>query len=302
MVLKRAFGKTPTASKLSRLVVTAAGCNAIRKVLKKARADRIGIAVADISVCGAVQPYNAILGGKLVAMLAASPEVVLAYRARYASAESEIASAMAGRAIVRKPTLVLMGTTSLYGTGSSQYNRIKIPCDRLGGFPGELITYDELGRSESFGTSQYSEETVEALEILVSQAGSGRVNSIFGEGVSPKLRKVRQGLDLLGLPAELLLRHYRQRVVYAVALIRNVREHLLGLNPSPDYLVPMTDGPGSTSRISAWWRERWLGHRIASDDVLARCAQHTLIRPIRHGARVELPQSADQELDLEHSY
>ncbi|MGZ5889512.1 MAG: Druantia anti-phage system protein DruA [Hyphomicrobium sp.] len=42
-----------------------------------------GIAVADITVCGAVQPYNAILGGKLVAMLAASPEIVLEYRRRY---------------------------------------------------------------------------------------------------------------------------------------------------------------------------------------------------------------------------
>jgi hypothetical protein len=35
--------------------------------------------MADITVCGAVQPYNAVLGGKLVAMLSASPEVVQAY-------------------------------------------------------------------------------------------------------------------------------------------------------------------------------------------------------------------------------
>src|SRR5204862_3597783 len=113
------------------------GSDAIRVILKKAKADRVGIAVADITVCGAVQPYNAILGGKLVAMLATSPEVILEYRRRYSNAESEIASSMAGRPIVRAPTLVLLGTTSLYGGGSSQYNRIKIPCDRVGGSVSE---------------------------------------------------------------------------------------------------------------------------------------------------------------------
>ncbi len=47
--------------------------------------------MTDITVCGAVPPYNAILGGKLVAMLAAGPEMVEAYRERYQEAESEIA-------------------------------------------------------------------------------------------------------------------------------------------------------------------------------------------------------------------
>src|SRR5262249_26163924 len=158
---------------------TSSGSDAIRRILKKAKADRVGIAVADISVCGAVQPYNAILGGKLVAMLATSPEVVQEYRRRYTGAESEIASSMAGRPIVRSPTLFLLGTTSLYGVGSSQYNRIKIPCDRLGGSPNDSIHYEELGQSEAFGTSQYSEETVDALVDLVQQSENGqRVNSI----------------------------------------------------------------------------------------------------------------------------
>ena len=51
--------------------------------------------MADISVCGAVAPYNPVLGGKLVSMLLTSPEVVRAYHDRYSEAESEIASAVA---------------------------------------------------------------------------------------------------------------------------------------------------------------------------------------------------------------
>jgi hypothetical protein len=293
-IVKEAFGRNPTAAKLAAVASTGQGSDAIRKILKKAKADRVGIAVADITVCGAIQPYNSILGGKLVAMLAASPEVVLEYRRRYSDAESEIASAIAGRAIIRTPTLVLLSTTSLYGVGSSQYNRIKIPCDRLGGSPEEAIRYEELGHSEAFGTSQYSEETVDALTDVVQQSANGqRVNSIFGEGVSPKLRKIRQGLDLLGLPSDLLLHHHRRRVVYAVSLVRNLREHLLGIERQPSYLVPVEDGPAATACIAAWWRERWLRNRIGSDDVLAEVARHTLVRPIRHGGRVEVPSLAE---------
>lgn len=294
-VLKEAFGRHPTAEKLAALVSTRRGSDAIRRILKKVKADRIGIAVADIAVCGAVQPYNAILGGKLVAMLAASPEVVIEYRRRYAGAESEIASSMAGRAIVRAPNLVLLGTTSLYGVGSSQYNRIKIPCDRLGGSPADAIRYEELGRSRAFGTSQYSDETVAALTDLVQQSEDGqRVNSIFGEGVSPKLRKLRHALDLLGLPSGLLLRHHRPRVIYAVSLVKNLGDHLLGLDPKPDYLVAFSDGPSATAQVAAWWRERWLRNRIMSDEVLAEVSRHTLVHPICHGARVTAPHSAEQ--------
>lgn len=292
---KTSLGQHPTADKLAMLATTSQGANIIRKILKKAKADRVGIAVADITVCGAVQPYNAVLGGKLVAMLSTSPEIVLEYRRRYSKAASEIASSMAGRSIIRPPMLVLLGTTSLYGVGSSQYNRIVIPCERLGGSSSESIRYEELGRSESFGTSQYSEETIDALADVIHQSADGqRVNSIFGEGVSPKLRKVRHALDLLGLPSEILLRHHRRRVVYGSRLIRNLQEYLLGLDPTPEYLVPLESGPKATAQIVTWWRERWLFNRIKSDEVLADVAKHTLVRPVHHGARVPNPYSIEE--------
>lgn len=294
-VLDEAFGGKPTAEKLATLAKTGYGSDAIRRVLKKAKADRVGIAVADISVCGAVQPYNAILGGKLAAMMAASPEVVYQYRRRYVEAQSEIASSMAGRPIVRTPKLVLLGTTSLYGAGSSQYNRIKIPAARLGGNAEDVIQYAELGRSKAFGTSQYSEETVDALVCLVQQSDAQRVNSIFGEGVSPKLRKVRQALDLLNLPSGMLLRHHRPRVVYAVSLIRNLGDYLIGVAKRPEYIVPVNEGVAATVAIGAWWRERWLRNRIMSDDVLDEIERHTTVRPVTHGARVPLQCAAPQQ-------
>ena len=300
LAIDKYVGSNPTSAQVAALLADREGKKAVLKILRKAKADRVGIAMADIVVCGAIPPYNAILGGKLVAMLSASPEIVDAYCQRYRAAESEIASSMAARPIVRPAQLVFLGTTSLYGVGSSQYNRVRVPVERIGGRTGDEIRYRELGRSKSYGTSQYSEATVEALVRLVHQSNGGqRVNSIFGEGVSPKLRKVRDGLNALRFPADQLLRHGRRRIVYGVTLVRNTREFLLGLEDTPDYLFSHF-GAKATASISEWWRERWLFRRIEQDPVLARVEAHTLVRPVCHGARVKLPAvGADQALFFE---
>lgn len=287
MVMRRYFGERPTRKKLVELLSQGDGVRVVRKIVRKAKADRVGIVVADISVCGAVQPYNAILGGKLVSMLATSPEVVAAYKRRYRDSRSEIASGVAGRPIVRSQDLVLLGTTSLYGVGSSQYNRVRIPCELVGGPSEDQIRFLRLGKSKAFGTSHFSDETVGALVSLAQQSQGGqRVNSIFGEGVSPKLRKVRRGLDLLGLPSEEFLQHGRHRIVYGVSFIENLRDFLLGIDTRPRYLMSLRKPEESTWRIGSWWKQRWLSPRVQSDEILARVEEHTLILPIRHGARV----------------
>ena len=294
MVLQQHFSSPPTCDEVRALLDTGDGRGIVRKVLRKAKGDRVGIAIADITVCGAVAPYNLLLGGKLVSMLAASPEVVTAYREKYVAHESEIASSMAGRPIVRRSELVFLGTTSLYGVGSSQYNRLRMPAERIGGKRNGQLAFLELGKSEAYGTSHFSSDTVRALVSLVQQSTNGqRVNSIFGEGVSPKLRKIRDGLDALNMPADVLLQHGRQRIIYGVPIARNLREFLLGMDDEPEYLFDMDEPERSTEEIGRWWTERWLRKRIESDDVLARVEQHTLVRPIRHGARVVLPRIDD---------
>lgn len=270
---------------------------AIQSLIRRAKSERVGTAIADIAVCGAVPPYSCLLGGKLVAMLAASPEVLRAYGEKYAAQQSVIASSLAGRPIVRPTHLVFLGTTSLYGMEPTQYTRIKIPCDRLGGKPDEYISYRLLGRTEGFGTSQFSRDTVEAFSLMLAQKDGGqRVHSIFGEGVNPRLRKIRDGLDALGLSSDLLLSHGSPRLVYGIALARNFRRYLLGLDTEPEYLFPIEEGQGGTAAIAAWWAERWLVNRIKRAAVLRDVARHTLKYPVRHGARVPFPETAEPEL------
>jgi hypothetical protein len=260
---------------------------------------RVGIAMADLTVCGAVPPYGSLIGGKLVSALAVSPEIINAYGQRYSERPSEIASAMAGRRIVRAPHLVLFGTTSLFGVTSSQYNRLKIPCGDAGGVSGEFIRYEKIGRTETFGTSHFSERTVKALTKLSRQSAGGlRVNSIFGEGTSPKLRKIRDGLDNLGVSSDELLHYTRKRIIYIIPVARNYSEYLLGFDDAPQYLMPMDDPQSATKSIVKWWVQRWALQRAGRDKILDEIGGHDLTYPVRHGARVRTPTTSSLQSSL----
>jgi hypothetical protein len=266
------------------------GRHAIRQLVRLVKAEHVGVDMMDIIVCGAIAPYNALLGGKLICLLLTSPEVVRFYRQRYEDQASVIASSMKGRAVKRPPNLVMLATTSLYGVGSSQYNRVRVPVAELGSQPGAWLEYENLGVSKGYGSYHFSRASIDYLETLLGRAGGGRkVNSIFGEGVNPLMRKLRDGLIEVGLPADALLRHGNARVVYGVALAKNFREVLLGLAATPKYFLPLSSVTKQTKKLADYWRRRWLAKRIAVPGILENVATHTLVYPIQHGARVTLP-------------
>ena len=136
---------------LGELLSTGDGCRAVRIVLRRIKQQAIAENVMEIITCGAVAPYQQVLGGKLVAMLMTSPQVVADVRRRYRGRVSLIASGMAGRAMVRTPELSLLTTSSLYAFGSAQYNRIRIPGDVGGAERSGYIRYRRVGSTESFG-------------------------------------------------------------------------------------------------------------------------------------------------------
>lgn len=294
------LGDRPSAAKLRAALADSKAKSQIGRVVRRARGERVGTVIADLTVCGAIAPYNSLAAGKLVGALAVSPTVMSAYRAKY-SRPSEIASAMAGRAITREARLAFVGTTSLYGTGSSQYNRLFWPAWTVGGADDARIGFHELGRSRSFGTSHFSDATLDAL-VRLSELNGGaiRVNGLFGEGVSPRLRKVRIGLAALGWSANDLLQHGRERILYGVPLVKNVRDYALGIDSEPDYLLD-PEPQDSGRSIAIWWLERWALKRVGQIHVQAAMKTHRLVRPIQHGARVPLPTSDGDEQRLPFS-
>jgi len=266
--------------------------SAITQVVRMMKAEHVGVDMMDITVCGSVAPYNLLLGGKLVCMMLCSPQVTNYYAKRYYDQISVIASGMKGKPVRRKPNLVLLCTTSLYGVGSSQYNRLKIPADVAGGTAKDKVIYEDLGHSEGFGTYHFSKETLKLGSTLISRRKDGRlVNSIFGEGVNPLMRKVREALDIVELRSDELLLHGNRRITYGVSLAKNFKEVLLGLDSRPAYVIPQTMAHQRTDMIANYWRQRWLVTRLRKPDILDEVAKHRLTYPITHGAMV--PRAGD---------
>lgn len=259
------------------------GRSALRAVLNANKGTKIGSAMMEIIVCGAVAPYSHLLGGKLAALLLASPEVGRDYAARYGEMASTIASRVAGHEVTRSAALVYLGTSSLYAGGgdkkrmregdsfsgeaprkrpssASQYNRVAVP-GSIAKRPGQ-IRYECIGVTEGYGVVHFSSDTrvaLEELDRILHQAK--RVNSLFGEGTSPRLRKIRQGISLLGLDDRFLV-HGQSRLVYAVPLAHNTHRYLNGLDDTPEYILPQNNPKRTTDRIAAFWIERWLSSRL----------------------------------------
>ncbi len=255
--------KEPAAA-LDQLLAAKTGQRAIDIVLTEFRKAGLSSRVADVSICGAVQPYNELLGGKLVALLLASKEVRNCYSDRYSNQVSVIASQMAGRAVFKPADLRVLTTTSLYGVGSSQYNRLVLRAKDHHGLTDDL-KWDSIGKSLTggFGTLHLGAETAQALRQMAQTLHvSRRINNRFGEGTSPRLRQIREGLDALGLDSNAILHHATPRLFYACELGEGSRTSLLGMN-SDDF------EPASVGAISAAWRRRWLSGRSERHKTLA---------------------------------
>jgi hypothetical protein len=251
------------------LVATEEGWRALDTALGEMRKTGLASQVVDVSVCGAIHPYNELLGGKLVALLLHSKEVRDLYEAQYGDRISLIASQMAGRPVRRSAKLKVLTTTSLYGVGSNQYNRLRLRAAEHPGLPYDvswkLFDEHESERTGGYGTVHLGSATVDALkELSTTTYGARRVNNRFGEGSSPRLRQIREGLDALGLESNHILHHATPRLFCASEVEPHAREQLLGLRESSASEAP------SLKAIGAAWRRRWLLNRIQNDEVLDR--------------------------------
>jgi hypothetical protein len=253
---------------------TEKGYSAVRNALIAQKSKHIGSSMLELNVCGAIPPYNEILGGKLAALLALSPQVISDYKNRYGHRKSEIASRLKNADVIRPAELVYVGTTSLYYVGSSQYNRLKLPAGVLNN--EQNIRWNKLGKTVGFGTLHISKATTSALVEAAEHIGFTRINHVFGEGASPKLRllnlSIRELLETGAEDANDLAKHTMSRIVYGACLAKNTKEYLLGLADVPEYYFENTTGGvrRGTESIIRYWQERWLASRKKYEPIYAR--------------------------------
>ena len=255
----------------------------------------------ELNVCGAIPPYNHILGGKLVALLATSAQIIHDYKERYHNKASEIASRLKGDKVYRPADLVYVGTTSLYYVGSSQYNRLKIPGAV---FDSDFdLVWKELGKTIGFGTMHISKETTRGLMDATSD-GFYRINHVFGEGTSPKMRlltmSIRELLESTNEDSKDFSKHAMSRIVYGVRLAKNTFEYLMGYDSSPQYYTNIDDYKSATQKTIDFWIHRWLKSRLNYTEIYQRIrdfdkAAFLVSNEINHEAKSLLPELKEVE-------
>jgi len=235
---------------------------AIRTALSVQKSKHIGTSMLELNVCGAIPPYNEVLSGKLVALLAISPQIIEDYRKRYGGRKSEIASKLKGEDVCRPADLVYVGTTSLYSIGSSQYNRLKIPKDAIDAKMD--IQWKELGYTTGYGTLHISRATTLCLKEVMGE--NNKINHVFGEGPSPKMRllvaSIRDLLEPSHEDNKEFTKHAMSRIVYGAKIACNTSSYMLGIDQSPEFYFDTEDPAAGTRNIIRFWQHRWLAHRI----------------------------------------
>jgi Domain of unknown function (DUF4338) len=227
------------------------------------KSNKVGTSILEITTCGAVDPYSGLLGGKLVSLMLLSPQVADDYRHRYGDRPSIISSQLKNERRKKDSTLAWLNTTSLYSMGSSQYERLSLPAGIISN-QQDKISFRHIGDTVGFGTVQFSDATAQAVQMALEEKYQFRsVNSIFGEGFSPKFRKLRDGMSMLGFNPAILMRHDQQRRVYAAPIWPHADAFLRGEGQQvPDYVLEPWNFRNASERIAEFWRTRWLASRL----------------------------------------
>ena len=193
--------------------------------------------VMDAYVLGALPPYNALLGGKLVACLIRSREVYNEFTRTY----GDTSGIISGKA---KKARLLVATTSSSMGRSSVYNRLK-----LGGVP----YFEAIGYTRGWGHFHISDDLFLELRDYLRSIGHAYADQHrFGQGPNWRLRTTRAALKALGFRDE-LLRHGIQRQVFICNLASNAATILRTGKGRPNLSALLT-----ASQVADLALERWV--------------------------------------------
>lgn len=166
----------------------------------------------DAYALGAVPPYNMLLGGKLIASLIRTRDVVDTFQAKYLDSVGVISGKN------KRARLVAVTTTSALGR-SSLYNRLRI---------GGLSIFDSIGSTSGWGHFHISDELFDDLRDYLRSKGDPSADSHnYGQGPNYRLRLIRKALGLLGLDPD-MARHGLTREVFFSSLADNALQFLRG--------------------------------------------------------------------------
>ena len=200
------------------------------------RATRL-VNVMDAYVLGALPPYNALLGGKMVACLVRSREIYDDFAKSYGATTGIISGK-------EKNARLLAVTTSSSMGRSSVYNRL-----RLDG----RFYFQSIGYTRGWGHFHIPDSLFAELREYLRTIGHPYADHYrFGQGPNWRLRTIRAALARLEFRND-LLRHGIQREVFFCSLAANATKLLQTGKGKPDLSSLL-----SARKVAELAMERWI--------------------------------------------
>jgi hypothetical protein len=191
----------------------------------------------DAYALGALPPYNLLLGGKLVAALIRTQDVVDTFRAKY----HDSIGVISGKS--KHAELVAVTTSSALGR-SSIYNRLRL---------GDQQIFKSIGSTSGWGHFHVSDDLFDELRAYLKSVSDPYADAHgYGQGPNYRLRLIRKALGLLGMDPN-MVRHGLTREVFFCPLASNALQVLRGDRKRVNY-----DGLPTAENMGAAALERWV--------------------------------------------
>ncbi len=218
------------------------------RVLRDITIPRIQV---EATVCGALPPFNEILGGKLVAALLVHPDV----RSVVSADLGEITLGVfrpAVKGLLPPHGAVLVTTRGLYSGHSAMYNNVRLP-----GIAG-AVRVRHAGYTSGSTTSLLGDQTARLAERVMSFVGGAHVISReYGSGGAKRQRTIERAASRIGLPPSVIHPKLR-RPVYVAPLVANLPGVAL-TNALPSWVIdPDRTADEYCADALDEWRRRWL--------------------------------------------
>jgi len=202
----------------------------------QARGKRL-VNVMDAYVLGALPPYNALLGGKMVACLIRSRDMYDDFAKAYGKTTGIISQQE------KKARLLAVTTSSSMGR-SSVYNRLKL---------GGIEYFRSIGYTGGWGHFHIPDSLFAQLREYLRLLGHSYADQHrFGQGPNWRLRTTRAALEALGFDDD-LLRHGIQREVFICEFADNSLKLLRSGRGRPDLSSLL-----SAEEVAHLAVERWM--------------------------------------------
>ena len=195
--------------------------------------------VMDAYTCGAIAPYNMLLGGKVVVSMMGSKEVNDVFDRKYRYRPSEFSGAE------KHPRLVLITVTSALGR-SSLYNRVKLP---------GLVSLENLGRrTGGWGYFRINNRLFDAMRQLLELDGHpyafGNSWQAGRRGPNWRMRVIREAAKRSDVDVD-VLNHGIHREVFAMPLAKRWKEYLNGQGTRCAISLPAVSTMGRAA-VNRW--------------------------------------------------